>query len=77
MKVIVFFAAICIFALVMPQVSAKHVEADAPAVREARSAKAPVMCAAKCQYDSCKKICMHCAICFCSNHVYGVCKCCD
>ncbi len=38
---------------------------------------APVMCAGKCQYDSCRKICLHCAICFCSNRVYGVCKCCD
>ncbi|KAI0213598.1 hypothetical protein LSAT2_001340 [Lamellibrachia satsuma] len=75
MKVAVFFAAICIFALVMPQAYAE--EGDEPAVREARAAKAPVMCAAKCQYDSCKKICMHCAICYCSNGVYGQCKCCD
>ncbi|KAK2182591.1 hypothetical protein NP493_346g02062 [Ridgeia piscesae] len=35
------------------------------------------MCAAKCQYDSCKKICMHCAICYCSDFVYGQCNCCD
>ncbi|KAI0213599.1 hypothetical protein LSAT2_001341 [Lamellibrachia satsuma] len=75
MKVTVFFAALCIFALAMPQAYAE--EGDESAVREARAAKAPVMCAAKCQYDSCKKICMHCAICYCSNHVYGQCKCCD
>ncbi|KAK2159508.1 hypothetical protein NP493_1712g00053 [Ridgeia piscesae] len=75
MKVAVFFAAICIFALVMPQAYAE--EEEETAVREVRAGKAPVMCAAKCQYDSCKKICMHCAVCYCSNHVYGQCKCCD
>ncbi|KAK2159003.1 hypothetical protein NP493_1753g00020 [Ridgeia piscesae] len=69
MKVAVFFAAICIFALVMPQAYAE--EEEETAVREVRAGKAPVMCAAKCQYDSCKKICMHCAICYCSNHVYA------
>ena len=37
MKVAVFFAAICIFALVMPQAYAE--EEDEPAVREARGAK--------------------------------------
>ncbi|KAI0208542.1 hypothetical protein LSAT2_006784 [Lamellibrachia satsuma] len=70
MKVAVFFAAICIFALVVPQAYAE--EEDEPAVREARGAKAPVMCAAKCQYNSCKKICMHCAICYCSNGINGI-----
>ena len=37
MKVAVFFAAICIFALAMPQAYAE--EGDEPAVREARGAK--------------------------------------
>ena len=36
MKVVVFFAAICIFALAMPQT---YAEEDEPAVREARNAK--------------------------------------
>ncbi|KAI0213603.1 hypothetical protein LSAT2_001339 [Lamellibrachia satsuma] len=72
MKVAVFIAAICIFSLVMSQT---YAEEDETAVREARDAKAPVMCMAKCQYKPCKKICMHCCIGFCSNGVYGVCKC--
>ncbi|KAI0208539.1 hypothetical protein LSAT2_006781 [Lamellibrachia satsuma] len=75
MKIVNFFAAICMFALVMPQTYAE--EEDEPAVREARDGKIPVVCVAKCQYDSCKKICLHCAICYCSNRVYGQCKCCD
>ncbi|KAI0208540.1 hypothetical protein LSAT2_006782 [Lamellibrachia satsuma] len=75
MKDAIFFAAICIFVLVMPQAYAE--EEAGPAVRETRDAKAPVVCAAKCQYNPCKKICMHCAICYCSNRINGVCKCCD
>ncbi|KAI0208543.1 hypothetical protein LSAT2_006785 [Lamellibrachia satsuma] len=75
MKVAVFFAAVCVFSVVMLQAFAE--EEDEPAIRDVRGAKAPVMCAAKCQYNPCKKICMHCAICYCSNRINGVCKCCD
>ncbi|KAI0224198.1 hypothetical protein LSAT2_024781 [Lamellibrachia satsuma] len=75
MKVAVFFAAICIIALAKPQAYSK--EEDEPAVREARGAKGAVMCAAKCADSPCKKICRHCAICYCSNGVYGMCYCCE
>ncbi|KAK2190159.1 hypothetical protein NP493_87g01036 [Ridgeia piscesae] len=35
------------------------------------------MCSAKCRYNSCKKICMRSGECYCSNRIYGVCKCHD
>ncbi|KAI0208537.1 hypothetical protein LSAT2_006779 [Lamellibrachia satsuma] len=76
MKVAVFLAAICIFALVMPQAYAE--EEDEPAVREARGAKGGIaLCSVTCPYASCKKICMRGCEAYCGNGVYGVCHCLD
>ncbi|KAK2182589.1 hypothetical protein NP493_346g02040 [Ridgeia piscesae] len=75
MKVIVLFNVVCIFALVLPQTSAENEYSGTQVVR--RAGKAPVMCAAKCQYNPCMKMCMHCAFCYCNSHVYGQCKCCN
>ena len=32
-------------------------------------------CRVRCPYNSCKKICMYSAICYCEDSVYGSCKC--
>ncbi|KAI0236803.1 hypothetical protein LSAT2_012654 [Lamellibrachia satsuma] len=76
MKVYIFFVAVCIFALVMTETYAE--EEDEPAVRETRAFKppGPSICAVRCHYGSCYKICGTCAKCYCWVNIVARCKCC-